>query len=100
MMSLNRPGPAAMRSVATLLAMDRTTLTGCLKALERRGLVTVAADPEDRRARLLSLTPDGSALLALAVPIWMETHRAVEQGLTEGAPDRLRSDLLRLAEAG
>src|ERR1700726_1660252 len=45
LMSLNRPEPAGMASVATLLAMDRTTLTAALKPLERRGLVTVAKDP-------------------------------------------------------
>ena len=41
LMSLNRPKPPAMASVAALLAMDRTTLTANLKPLERRGLVTV-----------------------------------------------------------
>src|ERR1700735_927000 len=50
MMSLNRPAPAGMGSVADLLAMDRTTLTAALKPLERRGLVAVAADPADRRS--------------------------------------------------
>src|SRR5215475_7422678 len=39
MMSLNRPEPPSMGSVATLLAMDRTTLTAALKPLERRRLV-------------------------------------------------------------
>ena len=42
LMSLNRPQPARMREVASLLAMDRTTLTANLKPLERRGLVEVA----------------------------------------------------------
>src|SRR6201997_1235245 len=77
LMSLNRPAPAGMASVATLLAMDRTTLTAALKPLERRGLVTVAKDPSDRRGRQLSLTPEGKSLLASAVPIWEHTHRDV-----------------------
>src|SRR5580704_9960371 len=49
LMSLNRPKPAGMGSVASLLAVDRTTLTAALKPLERRGLVKVMADPDDRR---------------------------------------------------
>src|SRR3954469_15209319 len=49
LMSLNRPGPAGMGSVAALLAMDRTTLTAALKPLTRRGLVAVLPDPQDRR---------------------------------------------------
>src|SRR5256885_14098193 len=50
LMSLNRPKPPSMGSVASLLAMDRTTLTAALKPLERRGLVAVTADATDRRS--------------------------------------------------
>src|SRR5262245_4770738 len=55
LMALNRPKPAGIVAVASLLAMDRTTLTAALKPLERRGLLRAAADPEDRRSRLLAL---------------------------------------------
>jgi DNA-binding MarR family transcriptional regulator len=96
MMSLNRPQPPGMASVASLLAMDRTTLTAALKPLERRGLVKVMADPDDRRSRLLSLTPEGQELLASAVPIWERTHREVESQLPEGNAERLRKDLQTL----
>src|SRR5580698_7340871 len=64
MMSLNRPKAPSMGSVASLLAMDRTTLTAALKPLERRGLVEITADPADRRSRLMTLTPTGRSLLA------------------------------------
>ena len=97
LMSLNRPAPAPLGSVAQLLAMDRTTLTANLKPLERRGLLTVAVDPADRRGRLLSLTPEGLALLEQGVPIWTSTHREVEAGLAEGDAERLRRDLLALS---
>ena len=96
LMSLNRPSPAPMRAVASLLAMDRTTLTAALKPLERRGLVELRPDPKDGRSRLITLTPDGSSLLARAVPIWESTHRAV-QALTDGDADRLRRQLLALS---
>src|SRR3954470_17763581 len=81
LMSLNRPGPAGMGSVAALLAMDRTTLTAALKPLTRRGLVAVLPDPQDRRGRLLALTPEGQGLLARAVPIWTRLHGAIEAAL-------------------
>jgi DNA-binding MarR family transcriptional regulator len=97
LMSLNRPRPPGMGAVATLLAMDRTTLTANLKPLERRGLVTVAVDPNDRRGRLLALTPSGQALLAKAAPIWINLHAAVEQQLPGGDPDALRAALRALA---
>lgn len=89
--SLNRPDPPSMAPVASLLAMDRTTLTAALKPLERRGLVRIAPDPNDRRGRLLHLTHKGQEVLASAVPIWEQTHRDVEAGLRDA--DRLRGDL-------
>jgi DNA-binding MarR family transcriptional regulator len=97
MMSLNRPAAPAMGAVASLLAMDRTTLTAALKPLERRGLIRVVSDPADHRARLLELTSKGRKLLARAVPIWKSTHAAVEAHMGPGEPDHLRKNLRALA---
>jgi DNA-binding MarR family transcriptional regulator len=99
LMSLNRPEPPAMAAVASLLAMDRTTLTAALKPLERRGLVTVAADPADRRSRMMALTPKGITLLAKAVRIWECTHQEIQGLLPDGDPNRLRSNLRALSVA-
>jgi DNA-binding MarR family transcriptional regulator len=97
LMSLNRPDPAGIAQVAALLAMDRTTLTANLKPLERRGYIQVLTGETDKRRRVLALSPPGRSALAAAVPIWQQTHRAIE-GLLEGAsPDRLRADLVALS---
>jgi DNA-binding MarR family transcriptional regulator len=96
LMSLNRPEPPGMGPVAELLAMDRTTLTAALKPLERRGLLKVAVDPEDRRGRKLHLTAQGKKLLAEAAPVWERTHAEVEAMLGESEPDRLRRNLRAL----
>ncbi|ODT15228.1 MAG: MarR family transcriptional regulator [Kaistia sp. SCN 65-12] len=97
LMSLNRPEPPTIGSVAALLAMDRTTLTANLKPLERQGLLTVAVDPADRRSRRLALTDAGRATLATAVPVWTRVHAEVEGPLGGGEADRLRAELLALA---
>ena len=97
LMSLNRPKPPGIGSVAALLAMDRTTLTANLKPLERRGLVTVSVDEKDRRNRLMTLTPAGRALLASAVPVWEQTHVEIERLITGSDPDTLRADLRALS---
>jgi DNA-binding MarR family transcriptional regulator len=95
--SLNGEEPATMGAVAAVLAMDRTTLTAALKPLQRAGFVEVRIDLEDRRTRLLTLTPAGRALLASAVPVWNRTHAQVE-GLLDGTdPDGLRRDLRALS---
>lgn len=97
LMSLNRPKPAPMAGVATLLAMDRTTLTAALKPLVRRDLVVITPDPTDGRGRTLALTPAGKTLLAAATPIWQQTHLEVEARLPTGDPDTLRKNLRALA---
>lgn len=97
LMSLNRPEAPGMAAVASLLAMDRTTLTAALKPLERRKLVKVTMDPADRRGRRLQLTAQGMKLLAEAAPVWERTHAEVEAGMGAGEPDRLRRDLRALA---
>ncbi|HET8923008.1 MAG TPA: MarR family winged helix-turn-helix transcriptional regulator [Candidatus Acidoferrum sp.] len=93
MMSLNRPEPPDMGAVASLLGMDRTTLTAALKPLRRRRLLKVTVDAADRRSRVLTLTPKGRKLLASAVPVWRRTHVAVEALLPHGDPDRFRKNL-------
>ncbi len=95
LMSLNRPEPASIGAVASLLAMDRTTLTANLKPLERRGLLETRVDAADRRSRRIVLTPAGHAVLARALPIWIREHAAVEKRLA--APEELRSGLRDLA---
>jgi DNA-binding MarR family transcriptional regulator len=97
LISLNRPDPPSIGSVASLLAMDRTTLTANLKPLERRELVKIAADKNDRRTRRLLLTNAGRTVLEVAVPIWERTHAEVEAELEPAAADRLREDLNALA---
>jgi DNA-binding MarR family transcriptional regulator len=96
LMSLNRPVPPPMGPVASLLAMDRTTLTAALKPLERRGLVKISPDPADRRSRILQLTGKGQQLLASAVPVWESTHREVERLIPDGDPESLRIALRAL----
>jgi DNA-binding MarR family transcriptional regulator len=97
LMSLNRPKPPGMASVASLLAMDRTTLTAALKPLQRSGLVKITADPADGRGRLLTLTAKGRKRLIQAVPVWKSTHHAVEGLLGDGEVERLRKNLRTLS---
>jgi DNA-binding MarR family transcriptional regulator len=97
LMSLNRPEPPPMGPVASLLAMDRTTLTAALKPLERRGLIKVLQDQSDRRTRLLKLTDNGRNLLARALPAWKRTHDEIEQLIPDQNPDKLRRSLQALS---
>ena len=98
LMSLNRPMPPTITETADFLAMDRTTLTAALKPLERRKLVAVKVDEEDRRSRRLELTPAGRSLLAKAYPLWCEAHGAVEAGVAPSGAGPMRNELGRLVK--
>ena len=85
-----------MGPVASLLAMDRTTLTAALKPLERRGLVKVIPDPSDKRSRILRLTGKGRTLLARALPVWKSVHEEVEKLVPDGGAETMRRGLKAL----
>jgi DNA-binding MarR family transcriptional regulator len=97
LMSLNRDQAASIGEVSALLAMDRTTLNGNLKPLERRRLLSVSVDDADRRSRRLALTPAGRALLVRALPAWQRTQAATEALLGRSSPRALRADLRKLS---
>jgi DNA-binding MarR family transcriptional regulator len=52
-------GPLAMRDLVTALGTDPPYTTLVVDDLERRGLVTRAPDPHDRRVKIVSVTPEG-----------------------------------------
>lgn len=55
-------GPQGMTDLSRLLSIERSSLTSMVDRLERRSLVARTADPTDRRACQIELTPDGRAL--------------------------------------
>jgi DNA-binding MarR family transcriptional regulator len=59
--------------LAQELFTDQTTLTRNLKLLEKRGLVMISPG-EDRRVKLVSLTAEGQAILAQALPLWEQAQ--------------------------
>ena len=99
LIAVNRPVAPNMGDVAKVLALDRTTLTANLKPLERRRLIKIQPDKEDKRGRRLALTAAGRKLLKQAVPIWRQTHDDIDAMLAGGDGDSLRADLLTLAYA-
>ena len=78
----NLQGDAAGLSIRTLagrLGMDPTTLNRDLKPLKAEGLVRDAADPGDRRVRLVLITAKGRARLTRAVPLWRRAQQGMEE---------------------
>ena len=56
-------------SLAAIISFDRATIGGVIDRLESKGLVQRVVSAQDRRARLLHLTPEGERLLAAIRPV-------------------------------
>ncbi len=57
-----RHGPLGLKRLAELEDLNPTMLSRVVAELERRGLLTRAPDPADRRAAVVAATDDGAAL--------------------------------------
>jgi DNA-binding MarR family transcriptional regulator len=81
-----------MQELARLLELDKSSVTGLVDRAERRGLVARAPSPTDRRAVLVSLTPEGRSLMSGAA----ERFGADVAGLLDLLPPRDRAVLARI----
>jgi DNA-binding MarR family transcriptional regulator len=66
-------GPITVNRLAEPIVMDRTTLTRNLRPLEKQGLVRINPG-KDKREREVTLTTEGTKMLAQAVPIWKDVQ--------------------------
>jgi DNA-binding MarR family transcriptional regulator len=60
---LDRRGPLSQSALAEELGHAPRSVTQSLEALEREGLVERATSSDDRRAKLVTLTPEGAKAL-------------------------------------
>ena len=80
LLALNQTGEIPQGALGELLAIDSTTLTRTLRPLKKRRWVQIRPG-DDRRQRLLSLTPTGRAKLEAATPSWVRAQTALETAL-------------------
>jgi DNA-binding MarR family transcriptional regulator len=73
---LAEAGPLPMASLAEFMGMDRTSLTRNLRPPARRKWVTIAASEDDRRVRMVEITPAGLTMLRKAVPAWRKAQES------------------------
>jgi DNA-binding MarR family transcriptional regulator len=77
---LEAEGPLPVGRLAARLAMDRTTLAREAAPLVRAGLVE-QEQGDDRRRRVLALSPEGLARVESARPAWRAAQRQVRNEL-------------------
>jgi DNA-binding MarR family transcriptional regulator len=92
---IGRSQPTTVGNLAEALVMDSGALAHTLKPLKRDKLIAIDIDPEDRRNRLITLTPLARTRLAASDVLWENAQRAFEQAFGRVKSDALR-DAMRL----
>jgi len=87
-----QPGTDQAR-VAEMIAYDRATIGGVIERLEQKGWIRRVVSERDRRARELSLTPEGERVLAALLPV----VRALQDDILPSLKPADRARFLQLA---
>ena len=69
--------------LAKLADLDKTTMLNTIDYLERAGYAERMPSPTDRRARVITVTPEGAALVAAGRQVADGVHREVLDALPE-----------------
>jgi len=85
---IQRTGPVAVGELAEAQVMDSGGLAHTLKPLERDGFIAMSVDPDDRRSRLVALTPEGQRKLDETAALWDKAHHAFETAFGSTGPLR------------
>ncbi len=80
------------RSLARMIGFDTSTIGGVIDRLEARELMQRNASPDDRRVRLLEVTPEGAALLKAVTPAMLKAQDRILKPL----PQTERTQFLRM----
>jgi DNA-binding MarR family transcriptional regulator len=83
--------------MADVVGLERSTLTRNLRPLEKDGLLRVARDPADARARVVLLTRAGERMIEKALPLWEQSQKQLRGLLGKGQADELRKSLMNVS---
>ena len=92
---VRRQDALSISELAAELSSERSVIARDVAVLQRDGLLSVAIDQNDRRARTVSLTKVGRARLRSAGPAW----RSAQQQMREALGEALADDVLGVTRA-
>ena len=97
MVEIEKLGPIALSSLASVMVMDRATLGHNIRPLQADGYVTLSVG-KDRRSRDVAVTASGQRILAEARPLWKRAQSMFEGKIGTETAEGLRSELNHIAE--
>lgn len=94
LLALDETSMRTQAALAAAIGADKTRIIRDLDELQQRGLIERTPDPDDRRVRLLAITPDGRAMKNR---IQKQIQRGEERWLGDLTADERRT-FLRVLE--
>ena len=92
-------GAMSQQALCGRTQMDKVTVSRAAIALADRGLIERAANPDDQRSHLLTLSATGWALYEQVAPKALELEQRVFESFSAEERQKLRSMLERIAAA-
>lgn len=89
--------PMRQKELAQALYLDTSSLVRVLDQLRARGLLDWTADPDDRRAKCIALTPEGRSTAADILSDSLEVERQILADLSEDEARILRQALEKIS---
>ncbi len=91
-------GGTMQTELAKVMDVGKVTLGGLIDRLESAGLVKRQADPEDRRAKRVVMTPKGTKLLADIQSIAKDVNDRIMNGIPKNDISRAETVLYKMKQ--
>ena len=88
-----------MNAIGRRIDLTSGAITSAVDRLEAQGLVVRTLDPEDRRTRLVLLTPKGTALIRKVFGVHKRAMEVATSGLTAAEREMLIDLVKKLGRA-
>ncbi len=86
------------RTIAGKIGFDTSTIGAVVDRLESRELIRRMVSPDDKRVRLLSLTPAGEALLKRVIPAMLRAQERMLEPLAKADRPKFMQMIRRIVD--
>jgi len=86
------------KELQRILVLDQTTLSRGIKPLVRDKLLTITANPEDQRVKLISLSSKGRKTYDKALPLWQMAQNEIKAMIGKTETKNIETLSVKLSE--
>ena len=94
---IDSDNPKPMNAFQKLYNCDASNITGIIDGIEEKGMAVRSELPEDRRVKVILLTPRGAKLQKILSNSFMEVDHAILKNLTKDELAAFQSIIIKLS---